>query len=97
MARAKLEGSRNDKGTPRRFTTASFFWPVSETELGDQAEEEDKEVVGLRGVDQDEEEEADGVCDVEANARKKAFNWSGQSQDSARLTWAGFAFVWESL
>ena len=86
MARAKLEGSRKVKGTPRRFKTASFFSPVDET--GDQAgEEAKKEVVGLCGVDQDEEEEeVDGVCGVEANALKTAFNWSGQSQESARLT-----------
>ena len=84
MARAKLEGSRKDKGTPRRFKTARFFSPVDET--GDQEDEEAKEeVVGLRGVDQEDEDEEEEV-DVKANALKKAFNWSGHSQDSARLT-----------
>ena len=95
MARAKLEGSRKDKGTPRRFKTASFFSPVNETGnevVGltgvDQDEEEEEEDEGVRGVDRGdvEEEEVDGVCGVEANALKTAFNWSGQSQESARLT-----------
>ena len=84
MAEAKVEGSRKDSGTPWRLTTASFFSPVLvETELGDDQEEEK---VGLRGVDQDEEEEVDGVGAVEAIALKMAFNWSWHSQDSARLT-----------
>ena len=91
MAQAKLVGSRKDNGTPRRFKTLSFFWPAVETEQLDDQDDDEEEVV-LRGVDQDEEEEGvGGVCGVEASALKKAFNWSGQSQESARLTWPGFS------